>query len=273
MIEIEGKNVDTLQEDWCILIILDACRYDIFKKVYKDILVKDGVLSKAGTNSAGTEEWMHNNFLGRDCSDIIYIDPIIMFDMFLPGHNFFKVDKVWKTRWDYEYGTIMPKDMTDSALEQIKRHPKKRFIIHYHQPHPPYLLPEFKGIDTIATPELVQKNIRENKTKNREIHCFIQGNIRKILGAERAWKLLIRLGITPRDGMGKIYKIHNMDGIIRGYTENLKMVLKDVNRLIDNYNGKIVITSDHSKNFDGSTKGLRDQYVPWLELNGESYEK
>jgi len=269
MINVDGNGIDILNEDWGILIILDACRYDVFEKNYKEIVSKKGMLKKSKTSARGTKEWMHNNLLGRDCSNIIYIDPIIMFDMFLPGHNFFKVEKVWKTNWDYEYGTIMPKDMTDGALEQIKKHPDKRMIVHYHQPHPPYLLPEFKGIDTIVTPELVLNRIKENKTKNTDINCFIQGNMRKFLGAERAWKLLIGLGVTPRDGMGKVYKKLGYEAILRGYEENLKLVLNDVNRILDYYEGKIVITADHSKNYDGSTKDIGTQYVPWYEVEGK----
>lgn len=269
MISVEDNNIDLLKANWKVLVILDACRYDIFKQMYADIIHHKSKLKKAKTFSSGTQEWMSKNFYNEDCSDIIYMDPIVMFNKFIPRHNFFKVVMVWKKKWNYEYGTIMPQDMTDITLEQIKQHPEKRFIVHYHQPHAPYLLPEFLGMGEIDTPEKIQQSIKENKKKNKDLPHFLQGNMKKILGNERAWNWLIRLGMEPLDYYGKIYKLYGEEGLVRGYTETLKLVLDDVNRLIEACDRKIVITSDHSKNLNGSMANLKNEYIPWLEIGEE----
>ena len=195
MINIDGEDIDLLKKDWGVLIILDACRYDIFSEVYRPILKKKGVLKKAITHCSGTKEWMVGNIYNKDCGDIIYVDPIVMFDNFVPKHNFFKVEMVWKKYWDYDYGTINPKDMTDVAIELIKKNPEKRFIIHYHQPHPPYLLTEYLGLEDVITPEKIIKAVNENINPHNTFSHFFQGNLKRFLGHERAWKILINLNM------------------------------------------------------------------------------
>ena len=50
---VDGKKINLVEESWNYLIILDACRYDFFKKVYKKYLeceVKKGNLSSKTYN-------------------------------------------------------------------------------------------------------------------------------------------------------------------------------------------------------------------------------
>lgn len=261
MIQVDNDIIDILKAEWDILVILDGCRYDVFEQVYLDQLNTGGKLKKAKTFSSGTQEWMCNNFYNKDCSNIIYLDPIIMFNVFIPDDTFFKTIMVWDTDWDYDYGTILPSKMTDVALEQIRQHPKKQFIIHYHQPHPPYLLKEYLRIDKINTPSTIMNNVNGNR-----FSFFYQGCMRKFFGYSRTWKWLMRLGVEPCDYYGKIYKKYGHDGLVRGYRKNLELVLYEINRLIDVCDGKIVVTSDHSHNLNGDLRGLKDQFVPWLEI-------
>jgi len=272
MIEVEGKTIDILEQDWDLFLILDACRYDVFKKVYKNILKKEGKVKQAKTKCNCTKEWMLNNLKGKDCKDIIYIDPIILFEKYLAYDQFFKVIPVWKDKWDYHYGTIMPSDMTNSAIEQMRAHSNKRIIIHYHQPHPPFLNDEITKIrKSIITPEIVLARDNKKKDKTATMEHFIQGNMRRFLGAENAWKLLISLGIEPLDGMGQIYKHFGMDNIKTAYEENMKIVLRSIASFLQNNDKlKIIISSDHSYNYDRSRAKLRKRSVPWFEINGGS---
>ena len=265
MIEIEGKSVDFISQEWDICVILDACRYDIFSDLYNDILIGDKKLKKAKTHCKGTFEWFTNNFDGQDCSDIIYIDPIIMFDEIMPNKSFYKIVRVWKTHWDYTHGTILPSSMTKVAVSEIMENPDKRFIIHYHQPHPPYLQDKFIGIDgAVDKPEEILKNIGKKRKFN--FYQFFQGRLRKTIGCKNAWYIMSKFGMTPLDYYGKIYVKYGMDELYNGYKETLRMSLESLNDVIRNKNGKVVITADHSKNFDGSNKNLKNQSVPWLEI-------
>lgn len=262
MIQIDDVTTSLLDEEWDVLIILDACRYDIFKQVYEKQQRNPGQLKKAKTFSKGTKEWMQNNFVDQDCSDIVYIDPIVMFHQFIPHNTFFKTIMVWEDNWDYEYGTITPEDMTRVALQQFKRYPGKRFIVHYHQPHPPYLLEEYKEFGEIDTPEKIQKNI---KKKFSFTECY-QGRMCKSFGYERTWRWLSFLGVEPQSYYGQIYKKYGYKGVIDGYKKNLERAYNEVNRLIDKYDARFIVSSDHSHNLNGDLRGLKQQYVPWLEV-------
>lgn len=45
------------ERDWDCLVILDACRYDYFEKVYEDYL--SGDLRKVLSSGSCTEEWLN----------------------------------------------------------------------------------------------------------------------------------------------------------------------------------------------------------------------
>jgi len=49
--------------DWQTMIILDACRYDVFSEVYKDYF--DGKLIKAETKSTSTDRWYKRYWMGE----------------------------------------------------------------------------------------------------------------------------------------------------------------------------------------------------------------
>jgi len=239
MYEIEGKNIELLEADWDVLIDLDACRYDVFKEVYKEVYRYKGELKRAKTYCSGSEEWRHKNLYGKDLSDVIFLTPRICPFRHVTEADFFMVVRAWKTKWDYRYGTVLPQDMTELTLEQMKQHPKKRFIIHYHQPHAPFVLPEYLDIGELYRPEeLLAIFNGEKKSKKKSTLSFVQGGMKRFLGYEFTWKLLIGLGIEPHDYCGKVYKKLGKEGLLQGYVENLKLVLKYANVLIDSFDGK-----------------------------------
>jgi len=263
MIEIDGRQEDIFKKDWDMLVILDACRYDAF--IESDILLKNHEIKRANTFCNGTFSWIKNNITPADCSETIYLNPIILFERYA-RHTFFKVINVWEILWDNYYGTILPDDMTKITLKQIKKYPNKRFIIHYHQPHPPFLNQEFrKHKKVILTPKLVQD--RDNGKVENPSHTFggfVKGQMVRIFGPERAWKLMFRVGIEP-NGMGQLYKYFSMEQIKEAYRENIRIALRSVNKLISETDKKVVITSDHSYDYYGR-KVKRGECVPWVEI-------
>ena len=56
---------------WKYLIILDACRYDYFEKVYRDYL-EEGVLERVFSPASGTLQWLTLTFRGY-YRDIVYV--------------------------------------------------------------------------------------------------------------------------------------------------------------------------------------------------------
>ena len=83
----------------------------------------------------------------------------------------------------------------------------------------------------------------------------------------------IRNGIKTVGGLAELWLRHGHEGIIKGYTEDLKLALKCCKQVIENLpDKKIVITSDH-----GSLLGEKGRYghggrkykelleVPWFQ--------
>ena len=69
---VEDKYIDLLNEPWDVLIILDACRFDYFKEIYKFFFPKSH-LKLAITKSTSTMEWLNFTFGNQYYEDIIYI--------------------------------------------------------------------------------------------------------------------------------------------------------------------------------------------------------
>jgi hypothetical protein len=137
------NGVKVMEETWDYLIILDACRYDFFKK-YNNIV--SGNLQKKLSLASCTYEWLEKNFAGSYFPDTVYItaNPRIHTGWFKKWilHNknpFFQIEDVWKYAWNEKSSAVPPSEMTKATIKIIKKNRSKRVIIHYLQPHPPYL--------------------------------------------------------------------------------------------------------------------------------------
>jgi len=268
MIEIEDKKTSWLQEDWDILIYLDGCRYDTFKEEYQKYLHCGGNLKMAKTFCSGTTKWMKDTFYKQDCNNIVYINPMYNFDLFVPNHNFFKVVNVWDTDWNNEYDTVMPDAITKRALQWINKYPNKRYIVQYVQPCKPYIHPMCKKVDQMLKPG-------GKKNRNARIirSALEDTGMAKLIPNVVFWKLGAFFDYPI--SKGEIYMKYGKKGIIDAYIYSLREALKEVNKLIQNQKDKkIIVTSDH-----GELLGERGRYghgglvnklimqVPWLEIN------
>lgn len=83
---------------------------------------------------------------------IISANPYINSKTEVKGFNarkhFYKIIDVWDSGWNDELGTVPPENVNRIALNIIKQfaHVQKRFIIHYLQPHFPYISKNFKTV-------------------------------------------------------------------------------------------------------------------------------
>lgn len=240
------SGVDVFAEDWDTLVVLDACRYDMFEKT-NDL---QGTLSAKISKGSATTEWLRANMDGRDLSDTVYVtaNPQLEHNRESWSINLHKTINVWrKDGWDEETGTVLADTMTEIAVEAFERFPNKRLVVHYMQPHYPFV-----NSDT----------------------DFDKGHLRMIdhddssPTGENVWgqKFAGDLGIS-RDNLWLIY------------VENLEYVLEHVERLLASISGKSVVTSDHGNYVGeraspipireyGHPRGLYDDVlvrVPWLE--------
>lgn len=282
-----------MHEEWDYLIILDACRYDYFERVYSNYL--QGKLSKKISIGSSTNEWIKNTFK-EAYDDVVYIssNPRIASKCnvkgFIGGEHFYKVYDIWKDHWDSRYGTVFPDDLTQAAIDIVKKHDNKRFIIHYLQPHAPYL--SLKGnLHGFSDPNfnmekfLYRIDRQDQKARFRvKILSFLLGLIEKhralrfgFWGDHPEWILRQFLGLSPKTPMDAVRRKYGCSGLRKAYEENLKIVLEQVKTLVDRLIGKIVVTSDHGERLgeynyymhvDGSTDPILVD-VPWLVISKE----
>ena len=127
-----------LDEKWDNLIILDACRYDVFREVVQASGLH-GVLTSRISRGTDTASFLRENFASSaPLDDTVYVTSNPWVSKLLAG-KFFEIVPVWKGGWDEEKRTVLPETVFESAKEAIKRYPGKRFIIHFFQPHAPFL--------------------------------------------------------------------------------------------------------------------------------------
>jgi hypothetical protein len=134
------NGLEILEEDWDNLIILDACRYDIFREVADKL---PGELEKRESKAGDTNEFLRHTFKNRNLQDTIYItgNPQLYRHREEINVDFFLQEQVWVDNWAENHRTIMPDVMTEQTLTTAESYPHKRIISHYLQPHAPYIGP------------------------------------------------------------------------------------------------------------------------------------
>ena len=206
----KNKGEHVALKEWDNLIIIDACRHDILEKELGKKV--DYIISRG----SATPEWLIENFKGKKYKDIVYVTANPFVDV-LVKDSFYKVISVWKLAWNKKHDTVLPKDVVKYALIAKKMYPKKRLIVHFMQPHYPF----------VRYPE-----IKATLSKLRE---YAEGK-RETLGDVNPWELA-RKGKIP------------IEKVWEAYTDNLKFVLSYALGLGKKLGGKSIISSDHGNVF------------------------
>lgn len=255
-----NNGVKIMEENWKNLIILDACRYDYFKQIN---WIK-GELKKKISLGSHTKIWKEKNFTG-DYPDVIYISATPQVSKKRLGRNpFFKIENVWDYGWDKSIETVPPKEVSKAAFKLYKKHPDKRLVIHYLQPHRPYpLTPE------VSRPKISSLN---RYSPRKDILWSILKTLLKILGGAEGLEKRAKRGKNEWDYLreGQIELKH----VKEGYVDNLIWVLREVNKLLKKIEGKTIITSDHGNLFGehflyGHPPKLHFKElleIPWLKV-------
>ena len=280
------NRTNVMHEQWDYLIILDACRYDYFERMYRRCL--NGKLEKKISVGSSTVEWRDLSFPDY-YDDVVYIsaNPNISADLpvhgFCAGEHFFKVYEVWKSGWDKNRGTVLPETLTRTALDIISNNIGKRFIIHYLQPHAPYLsLGEvsrgYVDADINADRVLIDTDSAQKKSEfNNKLLKIISKPLKKtnILTNKPEWVLKKLLGLAPSAPMEAAWRSAGKKGLQEAYQANLEIVLEQVAVLIEHLSGRIIITADHGELLGedkcyahppGSTNPILTE-VPWLVID------
>ena len=265
------------EADWDYLIVLDACRYDIFEQEYGEFL--EGELKKVKSRGSATPEWLKNTFTRRYSYNYISANPYINGEGLTLGdlvsgedwkwkapEQFQNVVDSWITDWDDELNTVRPEDLTDTALENLDY---SKTVIHYIQPHRPFISMNERKFEWAP----------KNKLEDEE-----ETALRKVLDATRpfwdpvfsAMPYTFQAKIKGVLGLGNDYeKLAREKGeeeVKEYYRKDLRLALEEVKRLIQGLDGKVVVTADHGEllgegGWGHYIGGKEDELlnVPWLE--------
>jgi len=161
----KNSGIFVIKEDWDNLLILDACSFELFKKVN----VIPGNLDKKISRGSHTWMFLKENFAHRQFFDTIYIssNPFI-WDL---KNNFFLIVYV-----DSE----LPEILMDYALKISDRYPEKRLIVHFLQPHHPFI-----GETKIDEADRTGKNpyylFAKGVVKEEKIRKAYEDNLKRVL--------------------------------------------------------------------------------------------
>jgi len=227
---IDGKNI--FDREWELCILLDACRVDALEASISDLSVPDeSEINVSSIQSVGTasEEWMKQTFSTDSAalSETKYITGNPHTAHVDKTDQFAAVDEVWRYGWDDELGTVPPRAITERAVAAGRENGADRILVHYMQPHTPYLARANNGLQrsgevyntqsrSVAAEDYFQKRTKEKDNPIDQLRC---GEIEK----ETVWE---------------------------AYIENLQIVLDEVSDLLTNITAETaVITADHGELF------------------------
>jgi hypothetical protein len=251
-----------MENDWDNLIVLDACRYDILA----DINPFSQPVEQRVSLGSNTTEFCRRNFVGKQYHDTVYITANpkgLKID--IPGRygdhqRTFHATVSLLDEWDSDTHTVMPEDVTRRALELQEEFPDKRLIIHFVQPHLPYLGKKAQQIQSTRNLSIGgwETDTREYTETDAKVEVENVG-----------FDALTddQYDITPED-------FREM------YEETLEITLSSVKELVEGLEGKTAITADHGEMFGehlfslswklyGHPKRKRSDelcLVPWIEF-------
>ena len=126
-----GQRV--LEADWDTLILLDGCRYDIFEQT----VPFEGDLQSFRSAGSASYEYFLNKYDGGRYPDVAYISANTWFHKIQA--EFADIVPARELLWDDELTTVSPYDLTEYVLDHQSEYADKRLVVHYMQPHMPFL--------------------------------------------------------------------------------------------------------------------------------------
>jgi hypothetical protein len=198
------------EEDWDTCIVLDACRFDTFESVNE----REGSLESRVAPGSQTGKFLQANFPPDSThGDIVYVNgnPRLAAEEYGEFHD---IVHVWEEQWNEEFRTVLPGAMREAAIAAHEQYPDKRILVHFIQPHIPFIGDTAREMPNGAKIQTKVDGIEEREKKAYD--AVAAGDIAPDL---------------PR----------------KAYRESLALALEEVYKLIDAIDGKVVVTADHGE--------------------------
>lgn len=210
--EISGRSM--FAEDWEVCIVLDACRADELERFGETFDWLDTV-GRFPSLASCTWNWVPRTVAQTDretLQDTTYVAGNPFVDELTDSGTFGEVDDVFRYAWDDDRGTVYPRPVTDRAIRQWRSNDPDRLVVHYLQPHVPFLSRDAEPLDA--------RNFTHDEDSVRD-----------------AW---------DRVTAGDLSRSVAVDR----YRQTLETVLQDVDLLLSSIDADdVVVTADHGEAF------------------------
>lgn len=295
----EQKEVihDFVRNDEFALVILDACRYDMFRQYVDRYL--EGELEQAWSTAAWTGAYVEKTWTEQ--YDMTYLGAAThvsdhSFESrnreYRPSEHIKRIVQLWNTDWNPAYGTVHPEKVTDAALAEATRDSPTRMVVHYMQPHSPYIgetkiLPW--GIDERAHSERIDRLARDAAERADASDKNPEEAVESLDPSEIDFDTVVEYDLGPRQFQqweearptdsitSRIESGDITDEELRlAYRDNLHLVLGEVERLVSRLNCDVVVTADHGEFLGESGRYFHPptghplvRNVPWFRVSEE----
>jgi hypothetical protein len=247
----EGDNI--YEEDWDALIVLDGMRKDLLEETVEEFDFLGDDVESFDSLGSSSQEWMDRNFTdlhSEDLSDTVMVTGNAFSRTHLSEDDFQHMEEVWKYAWDEEKKAVMPEPITDAAIHYGREHEPDRMIVHYMQPHYPFL-------------------------EDLDIGCGVKPRtFGEVNVSKQPWDELLLGDVTEEE-------------LWTAYKDNLRYVMDEVSRLTENLDAEsAVITADHGNGmgrFNSEDLGVYGHQpgiavnslrkVPWIEVSAADTEE
>ncbi len=203
----DGVDVPALK--WDNLIILDACRADLFEAVC-DLDVFDDY-RRVKSRGSSTEEWVRKNWVDRTFPDLIYVTANPTVARYTPVHFHRRID-VFEWGFNEQQETVLPETMYRSVLDHFEG--DKRLVAHFMQPHYPFYVADL----------------------NIDAASWHPGGDSDSHSVRNPWESMRRNDVSR-------------DELVDAYRATLEEVLPVALRLAEELPGRSVVTSDHGNTY------------------------
>jgi hypothetical protein len=213
-----------MDEEWDNCLLLDGCRYDLFAEHH----TLPGTLHREVSAGSQSLEFMRHNFGGETHHDTVYVtaNPFVTR---LDDDLFHRVIDCFADEWDEDLGTVPPGAVVEATLRAHERYPDKRLLVHFMQPHYPFIGETGRELDTGGVTGHVTDQAQTDERMASIWDRLESGDAD--VSRERVWT---------------------------AYAENYELVEEHVNDLAADLDGKTVVTADH-----GNLVGERGWPVPF----------
>lgn len=177
---LEGSKtgVSVVDEDWDILIVLDACRYDVFESVN----TIPGTLERRTSQGSVTWSFLRQNFEGRQLHDTVYLSANAVVGNTAEALDVHRLVGLWggaDSPGDDEIAT--PQDVVENALELHEAYPNKRLVVHFLPPHTPFLVKDGETLPS-DSPYRDYRSAMAGEISAEEMRAVYEENLEYVLG-------------------------------------------------------------------------------------------